>query len=52
MDDELGHNTLLHGFTGAAAAGQKDDNKNNKEDTENEECCNSECGCHDTAVEI
>ena len=42
---ELGYNTLITSFTGAASASPElNDEENNSED---DDCCNSGCGCHD-----
>ena len=45
MENELGHNYLNSSFTGALSA--VPENNNEEQDSENDECCGSGCGCHD-----
>ena len=45
MEMELGHNVLVTSFTGTSATPVELSNE--KEDSENDECCDSGCGCHD-----
>ena len=44
MENELGHNYLNSLFTGAVSAEKPQVQEDN---TEQDECCNSGCGCHD-----
>ena len=44
MENELGHNYLNSSFTGASAAQVPEVQEEN---TEQDECCGSGCGCHD-----
>ena len=44
MENELGHNYLNTSFTGASATLVPQVQEDN---TEQEECCGSGCGCHD-----
>lgn len=44
MENELGHNYLNASFTGMVSAEKP---QVEKEDTEQDDCCNEGCGCHD-----
>ena len=44
MENELGHNYLNTSFTGASATQIPEIQEDN---TEQDECCGSGCGCHD-----
>ena len=44
MENELGHNYLNSSFTGASATQIPEIQEDN---TEQDECCNRGCGCHD-----
>lgn len=44
MENELGHNYLNSSFTGASATQIPEIQEDN---TEQDECCGSGCGCHD-----
>ena len=44
MENELGHNYLNSSFTGASATQVPEVQEEN---TEQDECCGSGCGCHD-----
>mgnify|MGYP003111846410 CR=1 FL=1 len=44
MENELGYNSLNTSFTGATSASTE--LSNDDENTQNDECCNSVCGCH------
>ena len=44
MENELGHNYLNSSFTGASGAQVPQVQEDN---TEQDECCGSGCGCHD-----
>ena len=44
MENELGHNYLNSSFTGTSATQIPEIQEDN---TEQDECCGSGCGCHD-----
>ena len=44
MENELGHNNLDTSFTGASATEVP---QVQEEDSEQDECCETGCGCHD-----
>ena len=44
MENELGHNYLNSSFTGVSATQIPEIQEDN---TEQDECCGSGCGCHD-----
>jgi|TARA_R100000988_G_C3944222_1_gene137781 hypothetical protein len=44
MENELGHNYLNTSFTGTTSAEEPQVQEDN---TEQDECCGSGCGCHD-----
>ena len=49
MERELGYNFLNTSFTTGPSASPE---LNNEEDTsQDDECCDSSCGCHDAEVE-
>ena len=45
---ELGHNTVITSFTGSTSASPELSNE--EDNSENDECCDSSCGCHDAEV--
>jgi|TARA_R110002051_G_scaffold324697_2_gene423205 hypothetical protein len=49
MEKELGYNFLNTSFTVGASASPELNNEKN--DSENDECCDSGCGCHDAEGE-
>ena len=44
MENELGHNYINSSFTGTTSA---EEPQVQEENTEQDECCGSGCGCHD-----
>jgi len=49
MEGELGYNSVNTLFSTPMSASPELNNEENN--TEDDECCNSGCGCHDTSVE-
>ena len=50
METELGYNFLNTSFTGSTSASPELSSEENN--SENDDCCDSSCGCHDTEVEM
>ena len=46
---ELGYNALITSFTGSTSASPELSNE--EDNSEDDDCCNSGCGCHDAEVE-
>ena len=49
MERELGYNFVDTSFSVAPSASPQLSNEEN--DSEDDDCCDSGCGCHDTSVE-
>ena len=51
MEKELGYNSLSTSFTGSPSAAAPPKLSNEEDNSEEGDCCNSSCGCHDVEVE-
>ena len=47
MERELGYNSLSTSFTGSPSATTPPKLSNEEDNSEDDECCDSACGCHD-----